>query len=824
MKRNKRKVFAFLLTLALVFAAVSSNITVSAAGEKGDGGQRKPGETTTSNPSSISVYWDTVSVNGTALTGRNSQTGVESVTMDNVAVTHGDSSGRVALSGGTTYTMTYNTAATAQVSVTPANGYHVTFISINCIDSSGVATACETYANGGAFTKYFSISDVGTVTVNVSLDNTSGFHHTSESNTYFILVGVAPVPTPLIVTYDYGEIQTALGEAFSETVFADDSKWTVANQNNQLGIGSITKQYTEFTYAYSHALSEEGQIEAVKAWLHYANALSDEAIATAASAGYVFTGWKAVYANDYGVAEYSVGDKVALYTDVTLIAQWEPTELTVTKNVIGLTDEKEVAYTLEVYQLVDADTDSWTLYDTVELTVSGNGSASKTLTAVPTGTYKVEETGSYDYEDGKVFMANTAQISDPVTLDLSHIKATLAVTNTYNAATSLTIEKVWEDADDQDGIRPESIVVNIINRETKEVIQSGVEISASEDWTVTVAGLPLYDEEGQVIAYAVEEGDVEGYVTSYQMNEDGSIIITNTHEVETTTIAGEKIWDDADNQDGIRPESITIHLYADETEVASTEVTADENGDWSYSFTDLPVYRDGGVEISYTISEDAVKGYETTVDGYHVTNSHTPEQTSVTVMKAWDDSDDADGIRPEEVIVVLVVNGAATEKQITLSEENNWTATFTELDVYTAGVENIYTIEEVAVEGYTTSIAGDAATAYVITNTHTIVADQETPADDKETPAAVEETTADTKVTTAAAEATTEAAKATTAAAEATTAAAAATPAAQEKTSAASEAVQTGDNSHILLWTGLLVISLLGLAGTVIYKKKMFKK
>ncbi len=86
--------------------------------------------------------------------------------------------------------------------------------------------------------------------------------------------------------------------------------------------------------------------------------------------------------------------------------------------------------------------------------------------------------------------------------------------------------------------------------------------------------------------------------------------LTNTHTPELTSITGTKTWKDADNQDGKRPESITVNLFADGTKLKSQSVSADADGNWSYSFTDLPKYANGQ-EITYTVTEDAVDGYTT---------------------------------------------------------------------------------------------------------------------------------------------------------------------------------------------------------------------
>ncbi len=62
--------------------------------------------------------------------------------------------------------------------------------------------------------------------------------------------------------------------------------------------------------------------------------------------------------------------------------------------------------------------------------------------------------------------------------------------------------------------------------------------------------------------------------------EDGEVKIENTAtEGETIRIVGSKTWDDSDDADGIRPDSITIHLLADGEEVADATVTVTADDD-----------------------------------------------------------------------------------------------------------------------------------------------------------------------------------------------------------------------------------------------------
>lgn len=82
-----------------------------------------------------------------------------------------------------------------------------------------------------------------------------------------------------------------------------------------------------------------------------------------------------------------------------------------------------------------------------------------------------------------------------------------------------------------------------------------------------------------------------------------------------------KVWDDGDNQDGIRPDSVTVRLFNGENEIDAMTLTA-ANG-WEGVFENLPA--DGG----FSVVEDVPEGYEACVsgdveNGFVVTNAHEP--------------------------------------------------------------------------------------------------------------------------------------------------------------------------------------------------------
>lgn len=193
-------------------------------------------------------------------------------------------------------------------------------------------------------------------------------------------------------------------------------------------------------------------------------------------------------------------------------------------------------------------------------------------------------------------------------------------------------------------------------------------------------------------------------------------IKTSTNpENKTIDISGTKIWDDKNNQDGKRPDSITVRLWGNNKDVATKTVTANDN--WTYNFTNLPKY-DNGKEITYTITEDAVADYSTKIDDYNITNSYTPGKTSVTVTKAWNDNSNDDKKRPASIQVQLYANGKKVGDPVTLSESTKWTYTWSDLDAKKSGTDIKYTVEEVNTpDGYTSNVSGNAKTGYTITNT-----------------------------------------------------------------------------------------------------------
>ncbi len=171
-------------------------------------------------------------------------------------------------------------------------------------------------------------------------------------------------------------------------------------------------------------------------------------------------------------------------------------------------------------------------------------------------------------------------------------------------------------------------------------------------------------------------------------------------DAEFVDIPVTKTWNDNNNKDGNRPESITARLFADGIEVDSHVLTAAE--DWRFTFTDKPRYQeDHKTEIKYSVNEDAVPMYYTEINGYNLVNYYQPEVTSTTVRKVWQDNNNEGNTRPADIVMSLYIEG--TDNKVTfviLNDKNNWTATVNDLPTIVNGQRVHYVWKEQQVLGY----------------------------------------------------------------------------------------------------------------------------
>ena len=353
-----------------------------------------------------------------------------------------------------------------------------------------------------------------------------------------------------------------------------------------------------------------------------------------------------------------------------------------------------------------------------------------------TETYTINDLPKFS-EGKEITYSVTEDQVDGYTASVTGGNGSFTITNTHTPGTiSLSIEKVWDDQNDQDGLRPETITVTVIGVITTD--DGAVKTVYEEEHTLTVTkdeetytfdDLPTHSG-GKLITYTVSEKKPDGYDTpDVKDHGDYSFTITNTHTPGTISLSIEKVWDDQNDQDGLRPETITVTVTGVITtddgtvktvyeEEHTLTVTKDEE---TYTFDDLPTHSDGKL-ITYTVSEKKPDGYDTPDVKDHgdysftITNTHTPETCSITVQKVWTNEDKATVARPKSITVNLYANGVPSDSKV-MTAEDNWHYTWTNLPVYASGEEITYTVdEEIDPDDCYTATVTKNENGFVITN------------------------------------------------------------------------------------------------------------
>lgn len=317
---------------------------------------------------------------------------------------------------------------------------------------------------------------------------------------------------------------------------------------------------------------------------------------------------------------------------------------------------------------------------------------------------------------GHEYSVEEPKVPEGYTSSVTSYENGFDVINTHTPVqkTSITVKAVWDDENDKDQIRPGQMDVQVTRN---GAVYKTVTLSPDDNWEYVLDDLPVNDGNGAPYVYAIKDLEaLDGYGTSV----DG-FTITNTHtpkqpditdKPETISITVQKVWDDGNDADGIRPDSVPVGLYRDNALQKTVKVAASDG--WAYTFTDLPKTDAGGRQYRYTVKEQEIPdGYKASIHGFTITNSHRPAATiSITVKKVWDDDNDADHIRPDRVKLHIMQDGKFY-KEVVLTADNGWELTVDNLPDG-SGTPYKYSIEEPEVpEGYTSSVSG-----FTVTNTH----------------------------------------------------------------------------------------------------------
>ena len=139
-----------------------------------------------------------------------------------------------------------------------------------------------------------------------------------------------------------------------------------------------------------------------------------------------------------------------------------------------------------------------------------------------------------------------------------------------------------------------------------------------------------YDGTEHVVTFEVEDDLEDSLVLAEGTEQLVTVDIENTYEADSRDVSVKKIWNDADDADTIRPDTIQAQLFADGDAYGKPVALSEANG-WSYTWTGLEATRNGKA-IAYTVDEVSVpNGYTKTISGdattgFVITNTHKPDK------------------------------------------------------------------------------------------------------------------------------------------------------------------------------------------------------
>ncbi|MHB1454393.1 MAG: Cna B-type domain-containing protein, partial [Saccharofermentanales bacterium] len=315
-----------------------------------------------------------------------------------------------------------------------------------------------------------------------------------------------------------------------------------------------------------------------------------------------------------------------------------------------------------------------------------------------------DDLDKYNNVDGALIVYTIMEdaIADYSSVITGNVADGFTVTNTNDETIDVPVRKVWI------GPAAEEAIVWLVADGVKTA--QSLSLNEGNGFRGSFDDLDKYNNvDGAMIAYTLEEVEIDGYTSVITGNASDDFTVTNTND-ETVDIQVDKVWV------GPAATQATIRLVADGEATDLFLVLNAENG-FEGSFDDLDKYNNvDGALIVYTITEDAIADYSTVIsrgeDGFIVTNTN-DETIDIPVTKVWV------GPAAAQATIRLVADGEATELSLVLDAENEFAGSFDDLDKYNNvdGALIVYTITEDAIADYSSVITGSVE-GFTVTNTN----------------------------------------------------------------------------------------------------------
>ena len=466
------------------------------------------------------------------------------------------------------------------------------------------------------------------------------------------------------------------------------------------------------------------------------------------------------YYNDAYVTAYNYGPTVSGASDEEPAAETEGGFITTVTNTMSTTkvyaskswepaEETGVPVTLKLQYMTAPAADgaeaTWQEMASVKVTVDGTKDAFspskpyyeyeawkavwEDLPARMPGSY-LGENGTTQYRVVEETSGSYVQVGDTVTGSIMEDGETYPEFQfTNKAITSLTVLKQWHTIADKIA---DSITVQLWRTTDKNLVgqtEGDVEkvagktaiLSAANNWKVVFGELDRVDTHGdRYYYYAVETSTGESLEVSYDHGDlDGTAFTTTIINKGFTDITVTKTWQDDNDAQDLRPDTLKLTLYrktavteqekVDEVTLSAEHAQSGNSNVWTYTFQDLPDTDENGNLYTYRVEEEPVSGYtESRTDDLDLVNTLGDEDTEVQIQgeKTWVGDDPAK--RPASITVILLQNGTEVKRQeVRPNEDGKWTYDFGSWPVYDdSGRAYTYTVQEEPVDGYGTQVNG----------------------------------------------------------------------------------------------------------------------
>lgn len=368
-----------------------------------------------------------------------------------------------------------------------------------------------------------------------------------------------------------------------------------------------------------------------------------------------------------------------------------------------------------------------------------DGTYTLTETKAPDG-YRVSDPIRFAIKRGQAYhVSDSGEPTTPVDGN------TVRVEDKLIKRLAISVTKRWSDNLDADRYRTPSVTVQL--QQNGHPFGDAVTLDSSNHWTTTWPELLATDGNGKTYSYTVNEIQKPDFAKKYHFTlqkrplTDGyEFTMINIHKPDTIDLEATKQWNDADDQDGVRPDQVCVVVYGTSDQPKDDDssqyepvkeimlkenceqLTAKKN--WTMKASGLPKNNIYGKPYTYTVEETRLGYASTDADGkttytyknvmdetdpskanaetkyekpsysyktvkadgtagneptdgclstgiatckVTITNKHTPETVSLSVTKHWDDAGNQLGQRPKTltfwVLSSIWKNGDSTQEE-----------------------------------------------------------------------------------------------------------------------------------------------------------------